>query len=40
MKGLVVAKDSTTAYTPRAHGVNPLALGKAIHTAALGLTKF
>ncbi|KAF4433112.1 phenol 2-monooxygenase [Fusarium acutatum] len=26
LNGLVVAKDPTTAYTPRAHGVNPFAL--------------
>ncbi|KAH8773575.1 FAD binding domain-containing protein [Diaporthe sp. PMI_573] len=26
LKGLVIAKDSSTAYTPRAHGFNPFAL--------------
>lgn len=28
LKGLVIAKDSATAYTPRAHGFNPFAFGE------------
>ncbi|KAF5621099.1 phenol 2-monooxygenase [Fusarium tjaetaba] len=28
MRGLVISKDPHTAYTPRAHGFNPFALGK------------
>ncbi|EXL66790.1 hypothetical protein FOPG_17060 [Fusarium oxysporum f. sp. conglutinans race 2 54008] len=36
LKGLVVARDSTTAYTPRAHGVNPFALDEALRLAIRG----
>ena len=28
LSGLVISKDSSTAFTPRAHGFNPFAFGK------------
>lgn len=33
LKGLVIARDSTTAYTPRAHGFNPFAFGETLYEA-------